>query len=58
MSTNSPDGTDRFPTTGPDTEVYDRFQTVTTAEDVIIYDIECEEAWIQTSNTVCLEGMR
>lgn len=58
MSTRSPDGTDRLPTTGPDTECYDRLQSVTANGDLIVYDTEREEAWIQATSAVDLEEWR
>ncbi|MFC7028352.1 hypothetical protein ACFQH8_14730 [Halomicroarcula sp. GCM10025710] len=46
------DSDDRFPTTGPDSERYDRYRLVTTGTDeVIIYDTESDDAWIQTGSS-------
>ena len=47
---------DRFPTTGPDLESYNRYRLVSTGTDeAIIYDTEAEDAWIQTSFVVDLD---
>jgi hypothetical protein len=55
MSPKIRDSDDRFPTTGPDSERYDRYRLVTTGTDeAIIYDTECDDAWIQTELVVDL----
>ncbi|MFC6863002.1 hypothetical protein ACFQGE_05945 [Halomicroarcula sp. GCM10025817] len=56
MSSRTRDTDDRLPTTGPDSERYDRYRLVTTGNDeAIIYDTECEDAWIQTAIVVNLD---
>ncbi|MBX0294562.1 hypothetical protein [Haloarcula nitratireducens] len=55
MSTNTSETEDRYATTGPNTESFDRYQHVTTGEDSLIYDIEIEDAWIQSPVSVSLD---
>ncbi len=57
MSTeqNNPDG--RFPTTGPGTKEFERYQhTQTDENDGLIYDLEKENAWIESSLVLSLES--
>lgn len=59
MSPKTTDPHDRFPTAGPDIESYDRYRLVSTGtNESIIYDTECEEAWIQTALLVDLDEWR
>ncbi|GGN95915.1 MULTISPECIES: DUF7331 family protein [Haloarcula] len=54
-TTDTDDADDRYPTTGPDTESYDRYRHVTTGDEAIIYDTETEGAWIQAELSLDLE---
>jgi len=58
MSTKSSDAHDRLPTAGPATDDYDRYTSVTVDDDVILYDKETEDAWIQSSTALGLEAWR
>lgn len=58
MSTKSADMDDRYPTRGPDASEYERYSHVTTDEDVILYDGDNEEAWIQADDTLALREWR
>lgn len=59
MSPKTRDSDDRLPTAGPDNGRYGRYRLVTTGTDeAIIYDTECEDAWIQTAFLVSLEDWR
>ncbi|QGA84091.1 hypothetical protein [Halomicrobium sp. LC1Hm] len=58
MSTRTTNEHDRYPTDGPNAGEYDRYTYVSTGEDVILYDEECEDAWIQTAMTLDLEAWR
>jgi len=58
MSTKPSDTHDRFPTTGPATDDYDRYTSVKVDGDVILYDENHEDAWIQSSTTLALEDWR
>lgn len=51
---HSPDDHE-FTTMGPDAQRYDRYATVTTDDDeVILYDIDEETAWLQSDTAVSL----
>lgn len=59
MSPETRDSDERLPTTGPDIERYDRYRLVTTGTDeAIIYDTQCEDAWIQSAFLVSLDDWR
>lgn len=58
MNTKTTDTHDRYPTTGPDAGVYDRYSYVDAEGGVILYDEESERSWIQTSAAVDLEDWR
>jgi hypothetical protein len=49
---------DRRPTTGPETDSFDRYSHVATDEGHIIYDTEAETAWVQADRTLALEEWR
>ena len=59
MVTSAPDTNDRFPTTGPDEQTYDRYRFDTTADgEALIYDKTTAEAWIQATWCVSLDEWR
>jgi len=58
MSTKSGDAHDRLPTAGPGTDEYDRYTSVQVDGDVILYDEQHEDAWIQSSTDLALEDWR
>lgn len=59
MSTQPKDPTDPAPTMGPDALSYDCYGSVTTAEDeLIVYDTEENDAWVQSLLYHDLEEMR
>ncbi|MBX0324691.1 hypothetical protein EGH21_16820 [Halomicroarcula sp. F13] len=61
MATNTSDtddAADRYPTTGPHTETYDRYRHVTTGAETILYDTETEDAWIQATLSLDLDDWR
>ncbi|MBX0325535.1 hypothetical protein EGH21_21145 [Halomicroarcula sp. F13] len=59
MSTKTSDSTDRLPTAGPDTGTFDRYKAVITDDgEFLIYDVESEDAWIQSQVAVKLETYR
>ena len=55
MAIETSDADDRFPTTGPDTDSFDRYSHVATDDGHIIYDTECENAWVQADTTLALD---
>ena len=59
MTTNTNETDDRLPTSGPDTETYDRYKSVATDDgDLMIYDEEIGAAWLQSSTPVTLDDWR
>lgn len=59
MATTTNETGERLPTTGPEPTLYDQYQSITTGtDDVIVYDTECEAAWIQSNETRDLETWR
>ena len=59
MPTNPTEADDRLPTSGPETETYDQYQSVTTDDgDLMIYDTEVGEAWLKSSVTLRLDEWR
>lgn len=59
MSTEQNNSDGRFPTTGPDPREYERYQHTRTDEnDNLIYDLEVEDAWIESSLGVSLDTWR
>lgn len=55
MTKTAPAPDDGFTTMGPDAQEYSRYALVTILEDqVILYDIDEEEAWIQSDTAVRL----
>jgi hypothetical protein len=59
MSTTQDDSHDRLPTTGADPIEYDRYKAIYAADDeLLIYDLEDEQRWIQSSQTVHLDEWR
>jgi hypothetical protein len=56
MSTNTNHADDRLPTSGPDTETYDQYRSVTTdTGDVMIYHEDIGAAWLKSSFVVSLD---
>jgi hypothetical protein len=56
MVTDTRDSGDRLPTTGPETDRYDRYRIETTATgETLIYDVENEDAWIEGDSVVSLD---
>jgi len=56
MPTNTDDPHDRLLPTGPDVERYERYRIVDTPDDeVLIYDPEREDAWVQSDRSVTLD---
>lgn len=55
MAIKTSNGADRLPTAGPDTDSYDRYSHMTTAEGDIIYDSEADSAWILAENALALD---
>lgn len=50
---------DAEPTMGPDALDYDRYGAVETADDdLIVYDLDQNEAWVQSSVHVTLDANR
>jgi hypothetical protein len=59
MSATPTDPSDTNPTVGIDAQEYDRYAALSTAdEDVIIYDLDIETAWLQSDVVVDLESHR
>lgn len=60
MSTDATPADDaaRHPTTGVDAATYERYAAVETDGDVIIYDRDCEDAWIQSARWLTVEEYR
>jgi len=59
MSAQPSDATDTNPTVGIDAQEYDRYAALSTEnQEVIIYDLAIETAWIQSDVVVELEGHR
>ncbi|MFT4922706.1 MAG: hypothetical protein ACI8XM_001924 [Haloarculaceae archaeon] len=59
MSTIAPDSHDRFPTDGPDGQSYERYRFEEANDDeVLIYDTELANAWIQAASAVSLDECR
>ena len=58
MSTKPSDAHDRLPTAGPSTDEYDQYAFVQVDDDVILYDEQHEDAWIQSSTALTLEDWR
>ena len=59
MNTRATDGTERFPTTGPDAPPIDEIELVTTDDDtVLVYDPENAERWIETDEVCSLADWR
>ena len=55
MPENTNHEDDRSPTSGPETERYDRYRSVITDDDeVMIYDVDIGAAWIQSKYAVQL----
>lgn len=55
MTKTAPAPDDEFTTMGPDAQEYGRYALATIQEDqVILYDIEDEEAWIQSDTALLL----
>jgi hypothetical protein len=56
MPTYTSDSDDRLPPTGPDIERYERYRLVDTLDDeVLIYDPDREDAWIQSDRSLTLD---
>lgn len=59
MTTDARTPQDAEPTMGPNALDYDRYGAVETAEDdLIVYDLQQNEAWVQSSVHVTLEENR
>lgn len=56
-STPTDDTTVR-PTTGVDAIDYERYSVVETDDEYIIYDRDCQDAWIQSTVAVSVEAYR
>jgi len=59
MSTSTSHSDDRLPTAGPASGCYERYRCEDTTDgETLIYDIEIEDAWVQSSATMDLETWR
>lgn len=58
MATKSSDAHDRLPTAGPATDEYDRYMSVQIDDDVLLYDSQSTDAWIQSTAAITLEEWR
>jgi hypothetical protein len=58
MPTDTRSAPDAEPTMGPDALDYDQYGAVETGDDLIVYDLDSEEAWVQSSVYVTLEASR
>jgi hypothetical protein len=56
MAIKTSDGADRLPTTGPNTDSYERYSHISTDEGDIIYDKTENCAWILAEETLDLEA--
>lgn len=53
-----PTGDRTPPTTGPGAVTYDRFSHVRVDDDLLVYDRDGEDAWLQSDTFVTLDAMR
>ena len=58
MAIETSDADDRLPTTGPETDSYDRYSYVATDDGCLIYDTESADAWVQAERTLALDQWR
>lgn len=59
MSADATDDASSHPTTGPDASDYTRYDVVVLdGDEFIVYDVDDEHGWIQSSVCVDLEEMR
>jgi len=58
MPIRTSDTGDRLPTTGPETDSFDRYSHVQTADSHIIYDTDGEDAWVQADEALALGEWR
>lgn len=55
MTTDAQTPTDDEPTMGPDALSYDRYGAVETGDELILYDLQENDGWIQSSVFVRLD---
>lgn len=57
MTESTSDESTEYTTLGPDAEEYGRYATIELDGDILLYDREVEDAWLQSDTAVDLDAV-